>query len=85
MDDAATAGIRAFRPNHGARRSIPARVLRNLEQTECVIDEEERRRDEDAARLGINIAWLISLFRVARAMVLAGGLAAIGAMLYRKS
>ena len=31
--------------------------------------------------LGIGIAWLISLFRVVRAVVLAGGLAAIAALI----
>jgi len=33
------------------------------------------------AALGIGIAWVISLVRVLRAVVLAGGLAAIGAYL----
>jgi len=33
------------------------------------------------AALGIGIAWLFSLIRVARAVVLAGGLAALGAWL----
>jgi hypothetical protein len=31
--------------------------------------------------LGIGIAWVISLFRVIRALVLAGGLAALAALL----
>ena len=35
------------------------------------------------AALGIGIAWVSSLFRVIRAVVLAGGLAAVGAMLLR--
>jgi len=35
--------------------------------------------------LGIGIAWVISLFRVARAVVLVGGLAALGAWLLRRS
>lgn len=33
------------------------------------------------AALGIGIAWVISLFRVLRAVVVAGGLAALGAYL----
>ena len=33
------------------------------------------------AALGIGIAWFFSLLRVARAVVLAGGLAALGAYL----
>lgn len=33
------------------------------------------------AALGIGIAWVISLFRVIRAVILAGGLAALGAYL----
>ncbi len=33
------------------------------------------------AALGLGIAWIINLFRVARAIVLAGGLAALGAYL----
>jgi len=37
------------------------------------------------AALGIGIAWLISLFRVMRAMLLAGGLAALGAYVARRS
>jgi hypothetical protein len=36
------------------------------------------------AALGIGIAWAISLFRVMRAIIVAGGLAAIGAMLLRQ-
>ena len=35
--------------------------------------------------LGIGIAWMFSLFRVARAVVIAGGLAALGAWMYKKS
>lgn len=35
--------------------------------------------------LGIGIAWVISLFRVLRALVLAGGLAALAAVLASKS
>jgi hypothetical protein len=31
------------------------------------------------AALGIGIAWVISLFRVIRAVIIAGGLAALGA------
>ena len=34
--------------------------------------------------LGIGIAWVISLFRVLRAVVLAGGLAALGVYLMRR-
>lgn len=37
------------------------------------------------AALGIGIAWVASLFRVVRAVVLAGGLAAIGAYLLNRS
>ena len=33
------------------------------------------------AALGLGIAWMVSLFRVIRAAVLAGGLAALGALL----
>ncbi len=33
--------------------------------------------------LGLGIAWVMSLFRVLRAMVLAGGLAALAAILMR--
>ena len=36
------------------------------------------------AALGIGIAWVMSLFRVMRAIIVAGGLAAIGAMLLRQ-
>jgi hypothetical protein len=36
------------------------------------------------AALGIGIAWVISLFKVLRAVILAGGLAALGTYLYRK-
>lgn len=36
------------------------------------------------AALGLGIAWLISLFKVIRAVVVAGGLAALGAYLYRR-
>ena len=36
------------------------------------------------AALGIGIAWFFSLLRVIRAVILAGGLAAIGAYLMRK-
>ena len=35
------------------------------------------------AALGIGIAWVSSLFRVVRAIILAGGLAALGAILLR--
>jgi hypothetical protein len=35
--------------------------------------------------LGIGIAWVISLFRVLRAVLLAGGLAALGAIVYRQA
>ena len=34
--------------------------------------------------LGLGIAWMLSLFRVARALVLAGGLAALAAILTRQ-
>lgn len=34
--------------------------------------------------LGIGIAWVISLFRVLRAVVVAGGLAALGAYLLNR-
>jgi hypothetical protein len=37
------------------------------------------------AALGIGIAWVTSLFRVIRAVMLAGGLAAIGAYLLNRS
>ena len=36
------------------------------------------------AALGIGIAWVISLVRVVRALVLAGGLAALGLYLSRR-
>jgi hypothetical protein len=36
------------------------------------------------AALGIGIAWVISLFRVIRALIVAGGLAAIGAYLLNR-
>jgi len=36
------------------------------------------------AALGIGIAWFFSLLRVIRAVILAGGLAAIGAYLMRR-
>jgi hypothetical protein len=36
------------------------------------------------AALGIGIAWVLSLFRVLRAVVVAGGLAALGAWLLRR-
>ena len=36
------------------------------------------------AALGIGIAWVLSLFRLIRAIIVAGGLAAIGAMLLRQ-
>jgi hypothetical protein len=35
--------------------------------------------------LGIGIAWFISLFRVVRAVVIAGGLAALAAILMNRS
>jgi hypothetical protein len=34
--------------------------------------------------LGLGIAWFISLFRVLRALVLAGGLAALGVYLFKQ-
>ena len=37
------------------------------------------------AALGIGIAWFVALFRVIRAMVLLGGLAALGAWLYNRN
>ena len=37
------------------------------------------------AALGIGLAWVINLFRVARAVVLAGGLAALAVYLSNKS
>ena len=36
------------------------------------------------AALGLGIAWFVSLLRVVRALVLAGGLAVIGAYLARR-
>jgi hypothetical protein len=36
------------------------------------------------AALGIGIAWVISLFKVLRAIVLAGGLAALAALLMKR-
>ena len=36
------------------------------------------------AALGLGIAWCFSLLRVLKAIVLAGGLAALGAYLYRQ-
>ena len=36
------------------------------------------------AALGIGIAWVLSLFRVIRAVILAGGLAALGAYLLNR-
>lgn len=37
------------------------------------------------AALGIGIAWVLALFRVMRAIVLVGGLAALGAWLAQRS
>ncbi len=37
------------------------------------------------AALGIGIAWLISLFKVIRAVIIAGGLAALGAYLVSRN
>ncbi len=37
------------------------------------------------AALGIGIAWFISLMRVLRALILVGGLAAVGAWLMRRN
>jgi len=37
------------------------------------------------AALGIGIAWVLALFRVMRAVVLVGGLAALGAWLVQRS
>jgi hypothetical protein len=37
------------------------------------------------AALGIGIAWLISLFKVIRAVIIAGGLAALGAYLLSRN
>lgn len=36
------------------------------------------------AALGIGVAWVLSLLRVVRAIIVAGGLAALGAYLIRK-
>jgi len=36
------------------------------------------------AALGIGLAWVISLFKVLRAIVVAGGLAALAALLMRR-
>jgi hypothetical protein len=36
------------------------------------------------AALGLGIAWFVSLLRVVRALVLAGGLAVLGAYLARR-
>jgi hypothetical protein len=36
------------------------------------------------AALGIGLAWVISLFRVIRAVIIAGGLAALGAYFLNK-
>jgi hypothetical protein len=35
------------------------------------------------AALGIGIAWIINLFQVVKAVILAGGLAALGAYLFK--
>lgn len=37
------------------------------------------------AALGLGIAWFINLFRVIRAVILAGGLAALGAYMLNKN
>jgi hypothetical protein len=37
------------------------------------------------AALGIGIAWVISLFRVLSALIMVGGLAAVGAWLMRRN
>jgi hypothetical protein len=37
------------------------------------------------AALGIGIAWMANLFRVIRAIVVAGGLAALGAVLFNRA
>ena len=37
------------------------------------------------AALGIGIAWFVSLFRVIRAVIIAGGLAALGAYILNRS
>ena len=36
------------------------------------------------AALGLGIAWVINLFKVLRAIVVAGGLAALGAILFNR-
>ena len=36
------------------------------------------------AAFGLGIAWIINLFRVIRAVILAGGLAALGTYLYSR-
>jgi hypothetical protein len=36
------------------------------------------------AALGIGIAWVFALLRVMRALILAGGLAALGAVLWKR-
>jgi hypothetical protein len=36
------------------------------------------------AALGLGIAWVVNLLRVIRAIVLAGGLAALGTLLYKR-
>lgn len=37
------------------------------------------------AALGIGIAWIISLFKVIRAVIIAGGLAALGAYILNRN
>ena len=37
------------------------------------------------AALGIGIAWVVSLLRVMRAVIIGGGLAALGAYLYSRN
>jgi hypothetical protein len=37
------------------------------------------------AALGIGIAWFVSLLRVIRAVIIAGGLAALGAVLFNRN
>lgn len=37
------------------------------------------------AALGLGIAWFISLFRVIRAVIVAGGLAALGAYIWSRN
>ena len=37
------------------------------------------------AALGIGIAWIVSLFKVIRAVIVAGGLAALGAYLFHRN